>query len=80
MGAVTVVSATTFKLSTDPVFTGRVRDIAELYLDPPIYAIVLLVSVSVADRERMSCRARTMAHSRGARRGRYTIRIYCTSY
>ena len=43
MGAVTGVSATTFKLSTDPVFTGRVRNIAELYLGPPIYAIVLLV-------------------------------------
>ena len=43
MGAVTGVSATPFKLSTDLVFTGRVRNIAELYLGPPIYAIVLLV-------------------------------------
>ena len=41
MGAVTVVSATTFKLSTDPVFTGGVGNIAELYLGPPIYAMVL---------------------------------------
>lgn len=80
MGTVTVVSATTFKLSTDPVVTGRVRNIAELCLDPPIYAMVLLVSVSVADRERMSCRARAMAHSRGSKRGRYTMRICCTSH
>jgi transposase len=33
----------TFKLSTDPEFTGKVRDIAGLYLDPPDKALVLAV-------------------------------------
>src|SRR5215212_94677 len=33
----------TFKLSTDPLFTEKVRDIAGLYLDPPDHALVLCV-------------------------------------
>ena len=41
MGTVTGGSTRTFKLSTDPVFTGGVGNIAELYLGPPIYAMVL---------------------------------------
>jgi len=33
----------TWKLSTDPQFTGKVRDVAGLYLDPPEKALVLAV-------------------------------------
>ena len=33
----------TFKLSTDPLFVEKVRDIVGLYLDPPIRAMVLCV-------------------------------------
>ncbi len=33
----------TFKLSTDPFFIGKVRDVVGLYLDPPEKALVLCV-------------------------------------
>jgi transposase len=33
----------TFKLSTDPMFVDKVRDIVGLYLDPPLKAMVLCV-------------------------------------
>jgi transposase len=33
----------TFKLSSDPLFVDKVRDIVGLYLDPPLKAIVLCV-------------------------------------
>jgi hypothetical protein len=33
----------TFKLSTDPMFVERVRDIVGLYMDPPLMAMVLCV-------------------------------------
>jgi transposase len=33
----------TFKLSTDPLFVDKVRDIVGLYLDPPLKAMVLCV-------------------------------------
>lgn len=33
----------TFKLSTDPLFVEKVRDIVGLYLDPPVKAMVLCV-------------------------------------
>ena len=33
----------TFKLSTDPLFVEKVRDIVGLYLDPPERALVLCV-------------------------------------
>ena len=33
----------TFKLSTDPLFVEKVRDIVGLYLDPPTRALVLCV-------------------------------------
>ncbi len=33
----------TFKLSNDPFFVEKVRDIVGLYLDPPDHAIVLAV-------------------------------------
>jgi hypothetical protein len=33
----------TFKLSTDPLFVEKVRDIVGLYLDPPDRAVVLSV-------------------------------------
>ena len=32
-----------FKLSTDPLFIEKVRDIVGLYLDPPLKAMVLCV-------------------------------------
>ena len=35
--------AETFKLSTDPLFIDKIRDIVGLYLDPPERAIVLCV-------------------------------------
>ena len=33
----------TFKLSTDPLFVEKVRDIVSLYLNPPDYAVVLCI-------------------------------------
>jgi hypothetical protein len=33
----------TFKLSSDPLFVEKVRDIVGLYLDPPLMAMVLCV-------------------------------------
>jgi hypothetical protein len=33
----------TFKLSTDPLFVEKVRDIVGLYLSPPEHALVLCV-------------------------------------
>ena len=33
----------TFKLSTDPLFVDKVRDVVGLYLDPPERALVLCV-------------------------------------
>jgi hypothetical protein len=33
----------TFKLSSDPLFVEKVRDIVGLYLDPPLKAMVLCV-------------------------------------
>jgi hypothetical protein len=33
----------TFKLSTDPIFVEKLRDIVGLYLDPPPMAMVLCV-------------------------------------
>ena len=35
--------AETFKLSTDPAFVDKVRDVVELYLAPPRRAVVLCV-------------------------------------
>ena len=35
--------AETFKLSTDPLFIDKVRDVVGLYLDPPERAVVLCV-------------------------------------
>jgi hypothetical protein len=32
-----------FKLSTDPQFVGKLRDIVDLYVDPPAHAVVLSV-------------------------------------
>lgn len=48
--------AETFKLSTDPLFVGKVRDIVGLYMSPPNRAIVLCVDeksqIQALDRER----------------------------
>ena len=40
---ITPYLAQTFKLSNDPFFIEKVRDIAGLYLNPPDHAIVLCV-------------------------------------
>lgn len=48
----------TFKLSTDPLFVEKVRDIVGLYLDPPDRALVLCVDeksqIQALDRTRLS--------------------------
>jgi transposase len=48
----------TFKLSTDPLFVEKVRDIVGLYLDPPDRALVLCVDeksqIQALDRKRAS--------------------------
>ena len=50
----------TFKLSTDPLFVGKVRDIVGLYLSPPERAIVLCIDeksqVQALDRRNPYCR------------------------
>ena len=33
----------TFKLSSDPLFVDKVSDIVDLYMDPPVKAMVLCV-------------------------------------
>ena len=33
----------TFKLSTDPAFAAKLRDVVGLYVDPPAHAVVLSV-------------------------------------
>jgi hypothetical protein len=40
----------TFKLSTDPLFVEKVRDIVGLYLDPPVRAMVLPSSTVCAQK------------------------------
>ena len=37
------IAVESFKLSTDPLFIEKVRDIVGLYLDPPDKALVLCV-------------------------------------
>ena len=39
----------TFKLSTDPAFATKLRDVVGLYVDPPAHAVVLSVDEKVAD-------------------------------
>src|SRR5262245_60073350 len=50
----------TFKLSPDPLFVDKVRDIVGLYLDPPDRAVVLCVDeksqIQALDRDRKSTR------------------------
>ena len=41
--------ATSFKLSSDPLFVEKVRDVVGLYLDPPERAVVLLRRREVSD-------------------------------
>jgi hypothetical protein len=38
-----------FKLSTDPLFVEKVRDVVGLYLDPPEWAVVLCVDEKSGD-------------------------------
>jgi hypothetical protein len=44
-----------FKLSTDPQFVGKLRDIVGLYVGPPAYAVVL----SVDDKSQIQALDRT---------------------
>ena len=50
----------TFKLSSDPLFVDKVRDIVGLYLSPPNRALVLSVDeksqIQTLDRKQPSCR------------------------
>jgi transposase len=50
----------TFKLSSDPLFVDKVRDIVGLYLSPPNRALVLSVDeksqIQALDRDSQSCR------------------------
>ncbi len=61
----------TFKLSRDPQFAGKVRDVVGLYIDPPAHAVVLSVDeksqIQVLDRTQPGLpmkkgRAGTMTH------------------
>jgi hypothetical protein len=49
-----------WKLSTDPQFIEKVRDVVGLYLDPPVGAMVLAVDqkspMQALDRTRRCCR------------------------
>lgn len=51
--------AETFKLSSDPLFVDKVRDIIGLYLSPPTHALVLCVDeksqIQALDREQRDC-------------------------
>ena len=61
----------TWKLSKDPLFIDKVRDVVGLYLDPPERAVVLCVDeksqIQALDAPRRCCRccrARRSAHPR----------------
>jgi hypothetical protein len=58
----------TFKLSTDPLFVEKVRDIVGLYLSPPERAIVLCVD----EKSQVQALDRTQPCCRWARTGRAT--------
>ena len=49
-----------FKLSNDPEFAAKLRDIVGLYVDPPAHAIVLSVDeksqIQALDRTQPACR------------------------
>jgi hypothetical protein len=49
-----------FKLSTDPEFVPKLRDIVGLYVDPPAHAVVLSVDeksqIQALDRTNPACR------------------------
>ena len=60
----------TFKLSTDPFFVEKVRDIVGLYVNPPDNALVLCVD----EKSQIQALNRTqpgVAHGPGLRRGRH---------
>ena len=50
----------TWKLSVDPIFVEKVRDVVGLYLDPPVKAMVLCVDeksqMQAIERTRPCCR------------------------
>jgi hypothetical protein len=58
----------TFKLSTDPLFVDKVRDIVGLYMNPPVNAGVLSVDeksqIQALDRTQPSCRSLPALRSR----------------
>ena len=53
-------SAAHLKLSRDPAFASRVRDVVGLYVDPPAHAVVLAVDeksrIQALDRTQPGCR------------------------
>ena len=56
----------TFKLSTDPLFIDKVRDIVGLYLNPPTKAMVLCVD----EKSQIQALDRTQPHAAAGARGR----------
>ena len=54
-----------FKLSTDPAFAARLRDVVGLYLDPPAHSLVLFRSTKNPRSRRSIGRSRD-CHSRRA--------------
>ena len=48
----------TFKLSKDPKFASKLRDIAGLYVDPPAHAVVLSVDEKKATSRRSTVPSR----------------------
>ena len=57
-----------FKLSTDPAFAAKLRDVVGLYLDPPAHSLVLSVDeksrIQALDRTQRGCRSRRAAPAR----------------
>ena len=72
----------TFKLSTDPLFIDKVRDIVGLYLDPPVKAMVLCVDeksqIQALDRTQPIHSHRSIA-SPPSRQGVFAILEACGS-
>ena len=56
----------TFKISNDPKFADKLRDVVGLYLDPPEHALVLSVDeksqIQALDRTRVADQARPLRH------------------
>jgi len=56
----------TFKLSNDPKFAEKLRDVVGLYVDPPAHAVVLFRSTKRAKSKPSTVPSRDCRSSRGA--------------